>query len=171
LAIDRLSSVTTKELVPQANLEGEKTAPKSKVEVQSQPGGDEVQISDKARELNENLENLKIQALKSNEDSDSRIERVKQRIANGFYNQDKILGQIADKVLQSDQLHSVISEGTAIVPQGSNDKASALTISSETSTVRSEKVDLARSRLAEGYYQRSDVVTVTAEKIIKDLFA
>ena len=163
MAIDRLQSITTKELVPQKSLEGEKTLLKNKTGVPSQPSGDEVQISAEARELKENFENLKIQAQVPTDDSQARIESAKQRIASGFYNQDEILEQTADKILKSDHFRAVI--------QGSIETGSLVTISPDASEVRTEKVHLARSRMAEGYYQRSDIVTVTAEKIIKDLFA
>ena len=162
MAVEIIQSIGPNELGPQKHIEGEKTqqqAGKRKTNV-GRPG-DDVQISDRAKALNEEFETMKARALSPSDDQKLRIENAKQRIASGFYFQDDVLEQTAGKILDSETLTP------ASIVDASDKNASYVQAADSGSSA--DKITRAKIRAAEGFYQQNEVLKVTAEKIIRDL--
>jgi hypothetical protein len=163
LAIEIVQPLGPKELGTQKSPETDKTHPsENKGKAEPRYGQDQVKISERAKTRNRELQNLKTQAAALPHQSQSRIEAAKQRVADGFYLQDQVLETVADKVLQSEHLQPEIRNLHSQSP---------VTVSQDVPDVRSHKIALARSRQAEGYYQQQAVLTITAEKALKDILA
>ncbi len=164
MAVEVIQSVGPKELSQQKKLKGE-TVPTSqeKLQTETKTGGDAVQISSRAQALNQEFQDLKIRASAVSQESLARIETVKERVASGFYFQEDTLDKVADKLLASDMIQSVI--------QNEKSPNTATTIARDVPDVRSDKIQLARNRRATGVYQQQDVLSITAERVIKDILA
>jgi len=166
LAVEIIKSLGSKDLNPQKNVDGEKTPSAQNKRQSKLPQGrsaDEVQISEKAHALKEEFETLKTQARKTSTESQQRIEAAKLKIQSGYYLRDDILEEVAGKILESDEIRSVI--------RSKNDPPPLITASRDVPNSLGDKISLAKNRAAQGYYQQNSVLTITAEKIIKDLFA
>jgi anti-sigma28 factor (negative regulator of flagellin synthesis) len=164
VAVEIIQSIGPKELGPQKHIEGEKAQqPTGRRKANSSRLGDEVQISDRAKALNEEFEVLKARIQSPSEDLQRRIETARQRIASGFYFQDDVLEQVASKILDLEPVVPVSGTTQA-------DKPSA-TASPDIHDSPGDKIVRAKNRAAEGFYQQNDVLKITAEKIIKDLMA
>lgn len=162
MAVEVIQSVGLKELSQQKNLKEEAVSPsREKIQQETKTGGDEVQISKHAQALSREFQDLKNRASEPSPESLARIEAAKERVANGFYFREDTLDKVADKLLASDSIRSVI--------QSEQSRNAAATIAQDVPEVRSDKVQLARNRQATGFYQQQDVLSVTADRVIKDL--
>ncbi|MCB9066988.1 MAG: hypothetical protein H6629_04160 [Calditrichae bacterium] len=70
----------------------EKAGPKKSVEPEKRPDQDKLVLSDEAKRLNGMKSNL----------TPERLELIRQRIAENFYDQDEIISEVADRMLKSD---------------------------------------------------------------------
>ena len=166
MAVEIIQSLGSKDLNPQKNVDGEKT-PSAQNKRQSKiPQGqsaDDVQISSQARALKEEFETLKTQAQKTSTESQQRIEAAKLKLQSGYYLRDDILEEVAGKILESDEIRSVI--------HSKHENPPLITASRAVPDSLSDKISLAKNRAAQGFYQQNSVLKITAEKIIEDLFA
>lgn len=162
MAVEVIQSVGLKELSQQKSLKDEAVSPsRERIQPETKKGGDAVQISKRARALSREFQDLKARASEASPESLARIEAAKERIANGFYFQEDTLDKVADKLLASDSIRSVI--------QSERPQKTAATITRDVPDVRSDMVQLARHRQATGFYQQQDVLSVTADRVIKDI--
>lgn len=164
MAVEVIQSVGPKELSQQKKLKGEAVpTSREKLQPESKSGGDAVQISSRAQALNQELQDLKTRASTVSEETLARIEIAKERVASGFYFQEDTLDKVAEKLLDSDTIQSVIRN------EKSTNKATS--IARDVPDARSDKVQLARDRQIAGVYQQQDVLSITADRVIKDLLA
>jgi hypothetical protein len=162
VAVEIIQSIGPKELGPQKQIESEKAQPKgNRQKADVRPSRDDVQISNRAKALNEEFGVLKARAEAASDDQSLRIAAAKQRVASGFYLQEDVLEQVADKILEREPIRpEADTERTR-----QSDKSAPI----DARGASSDKISQAKARAAEGFYQQNDVLKVTAEKIIKDL--
>ncbi len=164
MAVEVIQSVGPKELSHQKKLKDDHSPPAQRNhQAQTKTGGDAVQISSRAQALNKEFQDLKTRASAVTEESLARIEAIKERVASGFYFQEDTLDKVADKLLDSDIVQSVILSEKSL--------NTATTIARDVPDVRSDKIQLARNRQIAGVYQQQDVLSITADRVMKDLLA
>jgi len=115
---------------------------------------DKVEISREAKELQKIRTSLKTLGIRTKE-----VDRVKKRVEKGYYDQERIIEEIAKKILKSGQLDDLISERVKLkkiagLLKGSKD-------------IREEKIRIARQRIKEGFYFTDEVYSKVADKIIE----
>jgi len=127
---------------------------------QKKPGvkaGDSVEISSAAQESADLAAALKA----APEQANPRIDEIKARVQSGYYNSDEVKQQIADALLKSDGMRQAVDD-VAQVQVARSRMASV-------PDTRAERVDQARQRVGEGYYDRPEVRRGTVDKIIDEL--
>ncbi|GEM_PF-601115 len=112
-------------------------------------GGDVVQISDKARTLKSQQETAAA-ALKETPDArQARVEQVKARVAEGYYDRPEVRQAVADSILNSGVVKEVAAERRQVNV--------ARTSMSEVPDVRADQVAQAKQRAASGFYDMREV--------------
>ena len=127
---------------------------------QKKPGaraGDVVEISATAQEAAELSATLKA----APEVTNPRLAEVQARVQSGYYNSDEVRHQIADALLGSDGMREVVDD----VAQTRVAKEKLESVPD----VREERVSEARTRVADGHYDRADVRRETVDKVIDEL--
>ena len=164
MAVEIIQSMGPKDLNPQQQAGKDKVSSDSNQQSKKTPGSatDEVQISDKAKALKNEFEALKTQAQLTSEESQQRIETAKARIESGFYFKDNVLEEMAGKIIDSEPIRSLV-----------NNKQNQKEIENpkEIPDDRGHKVAQAKNRSVNGFYQQNSILSVTADRIIKDLLA
>lgn len=122
-------------------------------------GSDVVQISDKARTLKSQQETA-VAALKETPDvRRARVEEVKARVAQGYYDRPEVRQAVADSVLNS----GVVKEAVAEKRQANAIKTAV----ASTPDVRKDKVDQAKQRAASGFYDVPEVRRKVADGLVE----
>ncbi|OGG46638.1 MAG: hypothetical protein A3F84_17865 [Candidatus Handelsmanbacteria bacterium RIFCSPLOWO2_12_FULL_64_10] len=112
-------------------------------------GGDVVQISDKARTLKSQQETATA-ALKETPDTrQARVEQVKARVAEGYYDRPEVRQAVADSILDSGVVKEVAAERRQVNV--------ARTSMSDVPDVRTDQVAQAKQRVAGGFYDTPEV--------------
>lgn len=122
-------------------------------------GSDVVQISDRARTLKSQQEDA-IAALKETPDiRQARVDQVKARVAQGYYDRPEVRQAVADSILNSGTMKEAVSQKR----QASSAKAGL----ANTPDVRQDKVDQAKQRVASGFYDSQEVRQKTADGLVE----
>lgn len=121
-------------------------------------GSDVVQISDRARTLKSQQEDA-VAALKETPDiRQARVDQVKARVAQGYYDRPEVRQAVADSLLDSGAM-----KGAATEKRQANAAKSAL---ANTPDVRQDKVDRAKQRVASGFYDTQEVRQKAADGLV-----
>ncbi|MGY8823117.1 MAG: flagellar biosynthesis anti-sigma factor FlgM [Candidatus Latescibacterota bacterium] len=124
---------------------------------ESERADDVVEISKGAQDVSDLSALARSEAAETN----PRINEIKQRVESGYYDSRQVREQIADSLLESDGLKEAVSDiGTFQVARQQLD---------EVPEVRAEKVDDARQRVGNGFYDRAEVRLDTADKILDEM--
>lgn len=127
---------------------------------QKKPGvkaGDTVEISNSVREAADLSAALKA----APEQTSSRISEIRERVQSGYYNSDEVKQQIAGALLESDGMRQAVDDIAQV--QVAKQKMDSVP------DTRPDRVDQARQRVGEGYYDRTEVRRGTVDKIIDEL--
>jgi flagellar biosynthesis anti-sigma factor FlgM len=120
---------------------------------------DVVQISDRARTLKSQQE-ATATALKETPDvRQARVEQVKARVSEGYYDRPEVRQAVADSILNSGVMKEVVSE-----KKQANAAKSAM---ARTPDVREDKVAQAKQRVASGFYDTEEVRKKAADGLIE----
>lgn len=112
-------------------------------------GSDVVQISDRARTLKSQQETAAA-ALKETPDArQARVEQVKARVAEGYYDRPEVRQAVADSILDSGVMKEVASERRQV----NIARASA----ADVPDVRVDQVAQVKQRVASGFYDTEEV--------------
>lgn len=112
-------------------------------------GSDVVQISDRARTLKSQQETAAA-ALKETPDArQARVEQVKARVAEGYYDRPEVRQAVADSILDSGVMKEVASERRQV----NIARASA----ADVPDVRADQVAQVKQRVASGFYDTEEV--------------
>ena len=118
---------------------------------------DVVEISSGLQDVAE----LSSKAANAPEEANPRIDQIKERVSSGYYDSAEARRQIADALLQSDSLR-----GTVRDIETSRDVKQQL---DQVPDSRPERVDQARQRVDNGYYDSPEVRRETGERLLDHL--
>jgi len=122
-------------------------------------GSDVVQISDKARTMKSQQETAAA-ALKETPDvRRARVEEVKARVAQGYYDRPEVRQAVADSILHS----GVVKEAASERRQVNTARAAA----AKTPDTREDLVAQAKQRAASGFYDTREVRQKAAEGLME----
>lgn len=94
-------------------------------------------------------------------EANPRIQEIRGRVESGYYNSRQVREQIADSLLESENLREVVSE--------INQVQVAKQQLSEIPDIREDRVDTARQRVGSGFYDESQVRQDTADRVLDEL--
>ena len=128
---------------------------------EARTGGDVVQISDRARTRKTQQESA-ANALKDTPDvRQARVEQVKGRVAERFYDRPEVRKAIAGSILDSGLLNEIASERRQV--------DSARSALNDVPDVRENRVAEAKARAAQGFYDQPQVRNQAANNIIDNI--
>ena len=118
---------------------------------------DVVEISQTAQDVSE----LGAQAKAAPTGNEVRIQEVRARVRAGYYDSQQVREEIADSLLSSGGMQEVVSDITQVQV--------AKQQMAEVPDTRAERVDEARQRVDEGFYDRPQVRQGTADGILDEM--
>lgn len=156
-----------KEISPESALgkvgRGQPTAPKPPEETAPEKADatpdrkDILQVDEKRRQEVRLMENARLLLEELPDTRPERIEEVRRRLQEGFYDDPEVVEKVVDKVLEElSQRKSAIG------------KLKSETEVKEDNSTDPKRVQQARHRLARGYYDQPDVLDETARRILKE---
>jgi anti-sigma28 factor (negative regulator of flagellin synthesis) len=119
--------------------------------------GDSVEISDAVRESVDLAAALKV----APEQPNPRISEVRERVRAGYYNSEEVKQQVAGALLRSEGMRPAVDEVAQV--QVANARLQSVP------DTRPERVEQARQRVTEGFYDRPEVRRTTADRIVDEL--
>ena len=123
----------------------------------SDRSGDVVEISGGLQDVAE----LSSKAVNAPEEANPRIDEIKERVRSGYYDSAEAKQQIADALLESDSLRGTVKDIEA--------NRSVKQQLDQVPDTRPERVEQAKQRLEDGYYDSPEVRRETGERLLDHL--
>ena len=120
--------------------------------------GDVVEISPTAQEVSELAARIQ---LEPREEIQARVQEFRSRAAAGFYDAQEVRTEIAQALIRSDGFKEVVADISVV--QTASQKLAQLP------EVRQERVDQARQRVNQGFYDTSQIKQETAVRLLDEL--
>ena len=152
MTIDRIQGSLTPDQVPKKRDENIRSDGKNKVKT------DKLEISDQAKKLQgeNSLFNVAQSKLSNiSEIRQTKIDEIRGKIASNYYNDDKVISQVAEKLAKSEELVSALA----------NQNRKAANVSSSDA----KKLSVVFNRIDRKFYDSIEVLDKIAEGLLKDI--